>query len=279
MSTETGVHLSWGACSHRGARRTLNEDAFLAGRSVFFVADGMGGHEAGEVASSTAIDALRPLGAQAAVSPEDIRVRLAEAQDGVRAISTAPGRGAGTTITGVVVAEQEGVPYWLVVNVGDSRTYHLSDGVLEQVSVDHSEVQELIDAGLLTAAQAQVHPRRHVVTRALGSALAPQADYWYIPIRTQDRFLICSDGLTGELSDGRISEILLAQHDPQHAAELLVNEAITAGGRDNITVLVIDATGLRQDTDGGSTTPRDGDGLADEDTLPREIQLQMGDVS
>ena len=146
-----GVSLVWGASSHRGARRLLNEDSFLADSSVFFVADGMGGHDAGEVASSATIDALRPLGALATVSPEDVRDRLVVAQDDVRAISTEPGRGAGTTVTGVVVAQMEGMPYWLVVNIGDSRTYQMSHGVLEQLSVDHSEVQEMVDAGLLTA--------------------------------------------------------------------------------------------------------------------------------
>jgi protein phosphatase len=273
------VHLAWGASSHRGARRLLNEDCFLADRSVFFVADGMGGHDAGEVASAAAIDALRPLGALGTVRPEDVRERLVVAQDDVRAISTEPGRGAGTTVTGVVVAEQDGVPYWLVVNIGDSRTYQMSHGVLEQLSVDHSEVQELVDAGRLTPTEALTHPRRHVVTRAVGASLPPEPDFCWIPIEARDRMLVCSDGLTGELSDEKIAEILLAQPEPQAAADLLVSEAIIAGGRDNITVVVVDATGAWQDTSDGSTTPRDVPGHADEDTLPREIQLQRGDRS
>jgi serine/threonine protein phosphatase PrpC len=280
---ETEVHLAWGAASHRGARRMLNEDRFLVSRSVFFVADGMGGHEAGEVASTTAVDALRPLAELDVVTPDDVRTRLAVAQENVRAIVTEPGRGAGTTVTGVVVAEQDGNPYWLVVNVGDSRTYHLSGGRLDQVSVDHSEVQEMVDAGLLTPGEALTHPRRHVVTRALGSRAEPQADFWYVPIHRHDRVLVCSDGLTGELSDERIAEVLLETPDPQGAAERLVHEAIVAGGRDNITVVVVDATGVSDDTSGASTTPRDrvpGSGPApDEDTLPREVRLQMGGLA
>ncbi|QDW62535.1 PP2C family serine/threonine-protein phosphatase [Oerskovia sp. KBS0722] len=272
-----GVSLVWGASSHRGARRLLNEDSFLADSSVFFVADGMGGHDAGEVASSATIDALRPLGALATVSPEDVRDRLVVAQDDVRAISTEPGRGAGTTVTGVVVAQMEGMPYWLVVNIGDSRTYQMSHGVLEQLSVDHSEVQEMVDAGMLTATEALTHPRRHVVTRAVGASLPPEPDFCWVPIAARDRMLVCSDGLTGELSDERITEILLAQPDPQAAADRLVNEAIVAGGRDNITVVVVDATGAWGDTSDGSTAPRENLGYADEDTLPREIRLQMGD--
>ncbi|MBE7699289.1 serine/threonine-protein phosphatase [Oerskovia sp. Sa1BUA8] len=275
----TGLRLAWGASSHRGVRRLLNEDSFLADRSVFFVADGMGGHDAGEVASAAAIDALRPLGELTTVSPEDVRGRLVVAQDDVRAISTEPGRGAGTTVTGVVVAQMEGMPYWLVVNIGDSRTYQMSRGTLEQLSVDHSEVQEMVDAGTLTATEAVTHPRRHVVTRAVGASLPPEPDFCWIPIESRDRMLVCSDGLTGELSDERITEILLAQPDPQVAADHLVNEAIVAGGRDNITVVVVDATGAWEDTSDGSTTPRDTTGHTDDDTLPRELHLQRRDRS
>lgn len=280
---ETEVHLAWGAASHRGARRLLNEDRFLVSRSVFVVADGMGGHDAGEVASATAVDALRPLADLEVVTPDDVRTHLAVAQENVRAITTEPGRGAGTTVTGVAVAEQDGNPYWLVVNVGDSRTYHLSGGRLEQVSVDHSEVQEMVDAGLLTPSEALTHPRRHVVTRALGSRGEPQADFWYVPIHRHDRILVCSDGLTGELSDERITEVLLENPDPQGAAERLVHEAIVAGGRDNITVVVVDATGVSDDTSGGSTAPRERapetGSTVDEDTLPREARLQMGGMA
>jgi PPM family protein phosphatase len=270
------VRLTWGASSHRGARRILNEDSFLAARSVFFVADGMGGHDAGEVASAAAIDALRPLGLLDRILPEDVVDRLVVAQEDVRAIATEPGRGAGTTVSGVVVAEQDEIPYWLVVNIGDSRTYRMARGELEQLSVDHSEVQELIDTGRLTVTEALTHPRRHVVTRAVGSSLPPEPDFCWVPIEPRDRMLVCSDGLTGELSDERIAEILLAQPEPQAAADLLVNEAIVAGGRDNITVVVVDATGVWQDDD-GATTPRDSPDVTDEDTLPREVQLQRGD--
>ena len=196
MTTElpAEVHLAWGAASHRGARRLLNEDRFLVSRSVFFVADGMGGHEAGEVASATAVEALRPLADLDVVTPDEVRDRIAVAQENVQAIVTEPGRGAGTTVTGVVVSEQDGNPYWLVVNVGDSRTYHLAGGRLEQVSVDHSEVQEMVDAGLLTPAEALTHPRRHVVTRALGSRNASavtHASLFRASIRPQFRGCGC----------------------------------------------------------------------------------------
>ncbi|MBD8080578.1 PP2C family protein-serine/threonine phosphatase [Cellulosimicrobium arenosum] len=278
-SSDAEVRLSWGAASHRGARRQLNEDRFLVSRSVFLVADGMGGHDAGEVASTTAVDALRPLASLDVVTPDDVLEHLTFAQERVRAIVTEPGRGAGTTLSGVAVAEQDGNPYWLVVNMGDSRTYHLSGGLLDQVSVDHSEVQEMVDAGVITADEALTHPRRHVVTRALGSRAEVRPDFWYVPIERHDRILVCSDGLTGELSDERICEVLLQIPDPQSAAERLVHEAIGAGGRDNITVVVVDAVGVSDETGGGSTAPRDMVSVADEDTLPREVRLQMGGPS
>jgi PPM family protein phosphatase len=269
MSGPARLGLLWGAATHRGARRRLNEDSYLAGGSVFFVADGMGGHEAGEVASAAAVDSLRPLVAVEIVGVDDVRCRVRAAHDAVHGIETAPGRGAGTTLTGVALTEQGGEPYWLVVNLGDSRTYRLTGGELEQVSVDHSEVQELVDAGRITRAQASTHPRRHVVTRALGGPDDPDADYWFLPVHAGDRLLVCSDGLTGELPDDRIALVLLLEADPQAAADRLVREALAAGGRDNITVVVVDASGL---TDGlESTAPRDGraEHDDDEDTVPR----------
>jgi len=269
MTASVSLGLLWGAATHQGARRSLNEDSFLAGGSVFFVADGMGGHDAGEVASAAAVEALAPLGESVVVGVDDVRYRVRVAHDAVQAIETAPGRGAGTTLTGVVLTDQGGEPYWLVVNMGDSRTYRTADGVLEQVSVDHSEVQELVDAGRITAEQALTHPRRHVVTRALGAPDDPEPDFWFLPVHPGDRMLVCSDGLTAELTDRRVAEVLLVEADPQVAAERLVREALEAGGRDNITVIVVDATGLTDALE--STAPRDGraDHDDDEDTVPR----------
>jgi serine/threonine protein phosphatase PrpC len=244
---ETEVHLAWGAASHRGARRLLNEDRFLVSRSVFVVADGMGGHDAGEVASATAVDALRPLADLEVVTPDDVRTHLAVAQENVRAITTEPGRGAGTTVTGVAVAEQDGNPYWLVVNVGDSRTYHLSGGRLEQVSVDHSVVQELIDSGQITEEEAATHPERHVITRALGSPEGIQPDFFLLPLGSVERLLLCSDGVTGMIGGDEIEEILEAVADPRDAADRLVQAAVAAGGRDNATAVVVDVVGWVKD--------------------------------
>ncbi|MBL0885447.1 serine/threonine-protein phosphatase [Myceligenerans sp. I2] len=264
----------WGAASDRGRRRKLNEDAYLAENGVFLVADGMGGHDAGDIASATALGALSFLLEAETIEPELVDVLVDVAQKEVRAIETGPkGRSAGTTLTGAVLAYVDGVPYWLLVNVGDSRTYLLSNGELEQMSVDHSEVQELVDAGVLTAEEARHHPRRNVITRALGGPDDPDADFRYVPVEAHERILVCSDGLTAELDDEQIREILLAFPDPGTAAQELVASALEAGGRDNVTVLVVDVTGVPHDTD-GATAERDCDMVPGgrrlmEDTQPR----------
>ncbi|MGI5189408.1 PP2C family protein-serine/threonine phosphatase [Promicromonospora sp. CA-289599] len=266
---DQGLTTVWGAASHQGRRRTLNEDGYLATGRVFFVADGMGGHEAGEVASAEALAALSALAEVDQVEPALVEAYLELAHERIRAIETDSGNAPGTTLTGVLVDEREDVPYWLFVNVGDSRTYMLSGGVLAQVSVDHSEVQELVDAGTITMDEARRHPRRNVITRALGAQDGVRADFRYIPVALHDRVLVCSDGLTGELTDDQITTILLEQPDPERAAAFLVDAAIQAGGRDNITVVVIDVTGVDHETLGSSTAPRPGT-EPDEDTLPRE---------
>ncbi|WP_427016820.1 PP2C family protein-serine/threonine phosphatase [Pseudarthrobacter sp. P1] len=245
------IRLAWGSATDRGLRRELNEDAFIAADPLFAVADGMGGHEAGEVASR---ECIQVLGTAAELAPG---TRHATAADLLRAVREADARirakansRAGTTVSGVVLTEAAGVAQWLVFNVGDSRTYRLGAGGLAQVSIDHSEVQELVDAGYITPDEALVHPRRHVITRALGTGGDSDPDFWTMPVHAGDRILVCSDGLTGEVGDGQIGRILASVHDPQDAAEALVAAAVAAGGRDNITVIVVDA----------ATTPAAGDG-------------------
>jgi serine/threonine protein phosphatase PrpC len=269
-----GVRASWGAASDTGVRRALNEDRYLAAAPVFVVADGMGGHEAGELASAATAAALASLVGQPAATTMQVRMCLAEAQVRVTAIDTLPGRGAGTTVSGVVISEHDGMGYWLVLNLGDSRTYRLADGRLEQVSVDHSEVQEMIEDGELTIEQASRHPRRHVVTKALGVGSEHDADFWMIPIAAHDRILVCSDGLTGEVGDDQIAEILLQEQSPQVAADRLVEAALCAGGRDNVTVLVVDACDV-PGTEGTETSPHP-DEMTTEDTVPR-MSLDAGE--
>lgn len=267
---EPGLSLSYGYGTDRGLRRELNEDSFIASDPVFAVADGMGGHEAGEVASAMCVRALAGMPQLATgertATASVVQHFLASADESIRA---ATGSRAGTTLSGVVVVEQMGVPYWLVMNIGDSRTYRLSHGQFAQVSVDHSEVQELVDTGEITAEQAAVHPRRHVVTRALGTGDDTEADYWLLPIEEGDRVMVCSDGLNGELTDDRMLGILGSVEDPQEAVDALIQAALRSGGRDNITVIVVDAINVLNDAGVATTAPRTASAAEDEDTLPR----------
>lgn len=225
------------------ARRNQNEDSLWASDGVFLVADGMGGHDAGEVASATAIAVLKTL-ADPMPTTDDVRRAVAAAHAAVRELPSTTGRRPGTTATGVVLTVHGDTPCWLVLNVGDSRTYRMAGGVLEQVTHDHSEVAELVAQGLVTADEASRHPRRNVVTRVLGGGASEvEPDVWLLPVSPGDRMLVCSDGLTDELSDARIqAELRAAQDGSQAAADRLVAAALAAGGRDNVTAIVVDAT-------------------------------------
>lgn len=267
---ERGLSLSYGYGTDRGLRRELNEDSFIASDPVFAVADGMGGHEAGEIASGMCVRALAAM-PQLATGERSVTAAVLQ-QYLVRADSSirdATGARAGTTLTGAVVVEQMGMPYWLVLNIGDSRTYRLSQGEFAQVSVDHSEVQELVDAGEITPEQATVHPRRHVVTRALGTGDETEADYWLLPVEEGDRILVCSDGLNGELTDEHMFRILSTVGHPQDAVDALIQAALRNGGRDNITVIVVDAKNVMNDGGLATTAPRASAEAEDEVTLPR----------
>lgn len=251
-----GFQLSCGYGTDRGLRRELNEDSFIASDPVFAVADGMGGHEAGEIASEMCVRALGSspalaAGLRTATAPELQRCLL----EADRQIRQATGARAGTTLSGVVVVEQLGLPYWLVMNVGDSRTYRLNQGEFRQISVDHSEVQELVDSGDITAEEAAVHPRRHVVTRALGMGDETDADFWLLPVEEGDRVLVCSDGLNGELSDEHISRILSTVAHPQDAVDALIEAALQQGGHDNVTVIVVDAKNVLNSTGDATAVP------------------------
>jgi serine/threonine protein phosphatase PrpC len=244
------VHTSAGSATDIGRIRRLNEDASLVHPPVFLVADGMGGHTAGDVASRLAVEEFFQLAGRPTATHDDIQRCVERTASRVR--ETVPGgRTAGTTVAGVAVAAHDGEPYWLVFNVGDSRVYRLADGALEQVSVDHSVVQELVDAGRLSPQDAEHHPERHIITRAIGTGPAPSPDYWLIPAGPADRMLVCTDGLTQELDDDAIRYLLMDQPDPQEAARGLVSAAVAAGGRDNVTAVVVDVT------DGGSLTVDD----------------------
>lgn len=233
------VELEWGARTDVGLRRKVNEDTLIADYPLFMVADGMGGHEAGDVASARALDAFRHLVGHPAVSLDEVHAAFRNAVRDVAGIEAV--RAAGTTISGVAVSQQGGASYWLVINIGDSRTYRLSDGRLEQISVDHSAVQELLEQGRLRPQDAEQHAERHVITKAVGAGSRAEPDYWLLPARTGDRLLVCSDGLSREVAFELLLNVLSEEKSPDAAAVRLVHEALLHGGRDNVTVIVVDA--------------------------------------
>lgn len=239
------LEFLWSAISDVGLVRETNEDAALVSDGRFLLADGMGGHDRGEVASENALAALGEvvLG-DMATTRDGVVAALDSAQEAIAGISSGSSRRAGTTVTGAVLVTYDDADQWLVLNIGDSRTYRWSDGALEQVTADHSQVQELVDAGYLTPEQARVDPRRNVITRALGAGMDAEADFFLFPVVRGDVLLVCSDGLTGELPDGEIAAIV-AEHattenpDPQALATELVQATLSLGARDNVTVVVV----------------------------------------
>lgn len=345
MSVELVIRA--GAATDRGLRRKTNEDSLVVTRTMCAVADGMGGHEAGEVASALAVRTLgasqlfasrNPWSVEVPEEPEPMDdvlrfrarverelkldpeipdatlVLLAKLRAVLAAADTAIqenlGGRAGTTITGAWLVDVEGTRLWLVFNVGDSRTYRLvrpqgvtpppdhasvadhptgefsalmaadeppepadeavadpdalgvesvtttplpvtpiaKDGPqpeVQQITVDHSEVQYLVSIGQITPAEALVHPRRNVITRALGTGQVWEPDIGVVPAEAGDRLLLCSDGLTGEVATAHIARVLHAVPHPKEAADVLVNAALRAGGRDNVTVIVADAVASR----------------------------------
>jgi protein phosphatase len=235
------MKLKWGASTDVGMVRQQNEDSYLAEENLYVVADGMGGHNAGEVASALAVTTLKA-GARSGIDTvERFRELVQQANTAIytASLDDSTQSGMGTTLTALsIVAGEE--PRVLVANVGDARTYLWRNGALTRLSVDHSYVQELVNEGIITPEEARVHPRRNIVTRALGIDRSVVVDVFSHVVRTGDRIVLCSDGLVDEVSDADIA-IVLGQHsDPQDTSEALVMVANTAGGRDNTTVIVID---------------------------------------
>jgi PPM family protein phosphatase len=177
-----------------------------------------------------------------AAGPDEVHEALLAAHEAVRAVPSGSDLRPGTTVSGVVLSEHEGTPCWVVLNVGDSRTYRMAGAVLEQVTRDHSEVAELVADGLLLPDEAARQPWRHVVTRVLGGgATSVDPDVLVMAVSPGDRMLVCTDGLTDALPDARIEAELKAERDPQAAADRLVATAVAAGAKDNVTVVVVDA--------------------------------------
>jgi len=248
------VELRHGAATDVGRVREVNEDACLAEPPVFVVADGMGGHEGGDVASRIVVEEFARLAAEgfdATAGEEAVETTLGRcelrileyAAQQVRA-GVSRRRSAGTTVVAALLVEDGGEPAWLLANLGDSRVYRVVDGRLEQVSTDHSLVQELVSAGRISPEEAAVHPERNVITRALGDSSDPQPDFFLLGLADADRLLLCSDGVTGMLDDDTIVRLLAEAPDARDAAPRLVAAAVEAGGEDNATAVVVDVVGL-----------------------------------
>lgn len=235
-----------GAATHVGRVRTGNEDAFIAEPLVVGVADGMGGHQAGEVASAIAVQTLRDRLGQGAPSVEAAISAVVDANTAIfnGARDNTEQRGMGTTLTALIVLAGgqpgDSTRRFVLLNVGDSRTYLMRGGRLRRVTVDHSYVQELLSTGNISEFEARSHPRRNIVTRALGIEATVRVDTWVLPFVKGDRFVLCSDGLVDEVDDEEIAEVMKAHRDAQRAAQALVDAANEHGGRDNTTVVVVD---------------------------------------
>ena len=238
-----GQDISFGSRTDIGYVRDHNEDSLIIIPPLFAVADGMGGHEAGEIASEITVNTLAELapshldaeGLTAAVEAANYHVMKAPRQ-GI-------GRdGMGTTLTAAMLEGER----LLIAQVGDSRAYLLHKGHLQQITRDHSLMADLIEAGQITPEEARVHPNRSVITRAIGSDIHMRPDIYELNVDAGDRILLCSDGLSSMISNNAIESIMRRQSDAQHCADELVTAALENGGADNVTVVVADVPGFSE---------------------------------
>ncbi|HET7109739.1 MAG TPA: Stp1/IreP family PP2C-type Ser/Thr phosphatase, partial [Gemmatimonadales bacterium] len=238
------MHFSCAARTDVGVVRSGNEDNFLmlADRGIFIVADGMGGHAAGEVASEMAVRIVaEELGQYRGLSDDELATRMhnaiRKANEAIfsRTLSEHDKRGMGTTLTALVLLPDR----YLIGQVGDSRAYLLRSDRLRQITKDHSYVQEQVDAGLLTPEQARVHPYSNVITRCVGAGMEVTPDIYFGALESEDLLLLASDGLTGMLEDEQLRRLLKADGGPQRSVDQMITEANRRGGLDNITAIVI----------------------------------------
>lgn len=259
------VRLNFWATSHPGAIREINEDGWFARPPVFVVADGMGGHRAGDAASAIVVQTFDQLVRTGDVSAESVERCIALCRQRISGLGGDAALSPGSTLIAATYLTEDDSAYWLLANIGDSRAYLWTGDSLEQVSHDHSVVQELIDAGEINAEAASTHPERHVVTRALGPIVDATADYSLIPVVGGTSLLLCSDGVTSEIPDATLSTLLGSGLGARGAAEAIVAAAVRAGGHDNATAVVVEvqSTVVVEDTMAGKRHRR-----MVEDTVP-----------
>jgi serine/threonine protein phosphatase PrpC len=243
----SALQLRYAAATDVGLVREVNEDGYVVAPPVFLVADGMGGHAGGDIASAIVVEEFSRLADATYDADSAVRAVTGALEACQRRIEEhAAGRvgrsAPGTTVAGVVLVGGD-EPAWLVVNLGDSRVYRMCGGELWQVSRDHSLVQELLDSGEIIEDEVADHPERHVITRALGGPRFSEPDLTWLAPHEADRLLVCTDGVNGLVDDAAIQHILASNPDPAAAAQALVAAALDAGGEDNATAVVLDVVG------------------------------------
>lgn len=238
-----GQDISFGSRTDIGYVRDHNEDSLIIIPPLFAVADGMGGHEAGEIASEITVNTLAEL-APSHLDAEGLTAAVEAANYNVmKAPRQGIGRdGMGTTLTAAMLEGER----LLIAQVGDSRAYLLHKGHLQQITRDHSLMADLIEASQITPEEARVHPNRSVITRAIGSDIHMRPDIYELNVDAGDRILLCSDGLSSMISNNAIESIMRRQSDAQHCADELVTAALENGGADNVTVVVADVPGFSE---------------------------------
>ncbi|GAA3919251.1 PP2C family protein-serine/threonine phosphatase [Microbacterium invictum] len=233
------------AISHTGKVRSNNQDSGFCGSNLFVVADGMGGHAGGDVASSLAVHRLKDLDHPFTSNADAERaLREAIADTAAELIDTVARRpelaGMGTTVSALMMVED----YAVIAHIGDSRLYLYRDGALTQITADHTFVQRLVDSGRITPEEARYHPRRSVLMRVLGDMDPdPEVDTFIMPTQPGDRWLLCSDGLSGVVDDTHTSKVLGQGLAPGRTADLLLKQALDGGAPDNVTVVLVDVGG------------------------------------
>ena len=238
-----GQDISFGSRTDIGYVRDHNEDSLIIIPPLFAVADGRGGHEAGEIASEITVNTLAEL-APSHLDAEGLTAAVEAANYNVmKAPRQGIGRdGMGTTLTAAMLEGER----LLIAQAGDSRAYLLHKGHLQQITRDHSLMADLIEAGQITPEEARVHPNRSVITRAIGSDIHMRPDIYELNVDAGDRILLCSDGLSSMISNNAIESIMRRQSDAQHCADELVTAALENGGADNVTVVVADVPGVSE---------------------------------
>ena len=241
------------AATDKGLIRKNNEDSYVVGKRIWAVADGMGGQAAGGTASRIAAQCVQACDRSGEIDQRQIFALVDQMNSAILAYSAKHPKtlGMGSTVAGVAVMRLGGQDHWLIFNVGDSRVYRLTDGILHLETTDHSEVQELVNRGEINRTQARTHPNRNILTRCLGTPQTPAVGMRVVPCQAGDWILICSDGLTSEVEDDKIETVLRSVATPEQAVNQLIQAALEKGGRDNISIIIVGADGqegLMEDT-------------------------------